>query len=250
MDSDVQTDAPEDEHPGDWTPGTPGGSSVDGGEGGGGEDDRVEVTEAEPASPWWHSPWRLLVLGAAVLFLGVAAGYALFNGGGRPSGNAVDIGFLQDMRAHHDQAVTMAYDYLEKPAADQDADLRSIAKTIISEQQFQSGYMAGLLIEMGQSPANESGQAMAWMDQPVPLDRMPGMATADDLTQLVAATGPAADQRFVDLMVAHHQGGIHMAEYAAQHARRADVRNLAAGMATAQRGEIVDLQNALARSNA
>jgi uncharacterized protein (DUF305 family) len=110
--------------------------------------------------------------------------------------------------------------------------------------------MAGLLIEMGQSPANETGQAMAWMDEPVPLDRMPGMATADDLAQLVAATGPAADQLFVDLMVAHHQGGIHMAEYAAQHARRADVRSLAAGMATAQRGEIVDLQNALARSKA
>ena len=65
----------------------------------------------------------------------------------------------------------------------------------------------------------------------------------------MAATGPAADQLFVDLMVAHHQGGIHMAEYAAQHARRADVRSLAAGMATAQRGEIVDLQDALARSN-
>ena len=37
-----------------------------------------------------------------------------------------------------------------------------------------------------------------------------------------------------------------MAEYAAQHATRADVRSLAAGMVTAQRGEIVDLQNALA----
>ena len=244
MEREVQVDTPEEADAGDRTPSTPGGSAVDGGDG------RLEVTEAEPAAPWWHSPWRLLVLGAAVLFLGVAAGYAFFNGGGRPSGNAVDIGFLQDMRAHHDQAVTMAYDYLEKPAAEQDAVLRSIAKTIISDQQYQSGYMAGLLIEMGQSPANETGQAMAWMNQPVPLDRMPGMATADDLTQLVAATGPAADQLFVDLMVAHHEGGIHMAEYAAQHARRADVRSLAASMATAQRGEIVDLQDALARSTA
>jgi len=244
MEREVQVDTPDEVDTGDRTPSTPGGSAVDGGDG------RLEVTEAEPAPPWWHSPWRLLVLGAAVLFLGVAAGYALFNGGGRPSGSAVDIGFLQDMRAHHDQAVTMAYDYLEKPAAEQDAVLRSIAKTIISDQQYQSGYMAGLLIEMGQSPANETGQAMAWMDEPVPLDRMPGMATADDLAQLVAATGPAADQLFVDLMVAHHEGGIHMAEYAAQNARRADVRSLAAGMATAQRGEIVDPQDALARSKA
>jgi len=202
--------------------------------------------EDEAAAPWWHSPWRLLVLGAAVLFLGLAAGYALFNGDARPKGSAVDIGFLQDMHAHHDQAVTMSYIYLEKPAAEQSAVLRSIAKTIISDQQYQSGYMAGLLLEMGQSPANETGQAMAWMNEPVPIERMPGMATTDELAQLQAATGPAADQLFVQLMVAHHQGGIHMAEYAAQHAERADVRTLAAGMVTAQRGEIVDLQNALA----
>lgn len=200
----------------------------------------------EPVSPWWHSPWRLLVLGAAVLFLGLAAGYALFDGDARPKGSAVDIGFLQDMHAHHDQAVTMSYLYLEKPAAEQNAVLRSIAKTIISDQQYQSGYMAGLLLEMGQSPANETGQAMAWMNEPVPIDRMPGMATSDELAQLQAATGPAADQLFVQLMAAHHQGGIHMAEYAAQHATRADVRSLAAGMVIAQRGEIVDLQNALA----
>jgi uncharacterized protein (DUF305 family) len=203
-------------------------------------------SELEPAPPWWHSPWRLLVLGAAVLFLGLAAGYALFNGDARPKGSAVDIGFLQDMHAHHDQAVTMSYIYLEKPAAEQRAVLRSIAKTIISDQQYQSGYMAGLLLEMGRSPANETGQAMAWMNEPVPLDRMPGMATTDELDQLQAASGPAADQMFVDLMRAHHLGGIHMAEYAAQHAKRGDVRSLAAGMVTAQRGEIVDLQNALA----
>jgi uncharacterized protein (DUF305 family) len=72
------------------------------------------------------------------------------------------------------------------------------------------------------------------------------MATTDELDQLQAASGPAADQMFVDLMRAHHLGGIHMAEYAAQHAKRGDVRSLAAGMVTAQRGEIVDLQNALA----
>jgi uncharacterized protein (DUF305 family) len=202
-----------------------------------------------PPAPWWHSPWRLLVLGAAVLFLGLAAGYAFFGGdGGRGSGSNVDVGFLQDMRAHHDQAVTMAFTYLEKPVAEQDPVLRSIAKTIIADQQFENGYMVGLLLDMGAGPANETGQAMAWMDQPVPLERMPGMATEAQLDELQAATGPEADALFVELMAAHHEGGIHMAEFAAEHAHRADVRGLAERMAVNQRGEIVDLRNALARA--
>ena len=146
-----------------------------------------------PPGPWWHSPWRLLVLGAAVLFLGVAAGYAFFGGDRGSSGSTVDVGFLQDMRAHHDQAVSMASTYLEKPAGEQDPVLRSIAKTIIADQQFENGYMVGLLLDMGADPANETGQAMAWMDQPVPLERMPGMATQAQLDELQAATGAEAD---------------------------------------------------------
>ena len=191
------------------------------------------------------------MLGAAVLFLGLAAGYAFFGGdSGRSSGSTVDVGFLQDMRAHHDQAVSMAFTYLEKPAGEQDPVLRSIAKTIIADQQFENGYMVGLLLDMGADPANETGQAMAWMDQPVPLERMPGMATEAQLDELQAATGPEADALFVELMTAHHEGGIHMAEHAAEHGGRADVRSLAERMAANQRGEIVDLRNALARARA
>ena len=82
--------------------------------------------------------------------------------------NAVDVGFLQDMHTHHDQAVTMSFIYLDKPAADQDPILRSIAKTIIDEQQYENGYMVGLLLDAGHQPANETGQVMAWMNEPLP----------------------------------------------------------------------------------
>jgi uncharacterized protein (DUF305 family) len=213
------------------------------------EESSRSADDGPPATPWWHSPWRLLVLGAAVLFLGLAAGYAFFGGdSGQGSGSNVDVGFLQDMRAHHDQAVSLAFTYLEKPAEEQDRVLRSIAKTIIADQQFENGYMVGLLLDMGADPANETDQAMAWMDQPVPLERMPGLATDAQLDELQTATGPAADALFVELMTAHHEGGIHMAEYAAEHGSRADVSGLAERMAANQRGEIVDLRNALARA--
>ena len=43
---------------------------------------------------------------------------------------------------------------------------------------------------------------------------------------------------FLDLMSAHHRGGLEMSEYAAEHAADPDVRALAARMASLQRSEI------------
>ena len=53
------------------------------------------------------------------------------------------------------------------------------------------------------------------------------MATEAQLDQLGQASGAEADQLFVQLMTAHHQGGIHMADYAEQHADESQVRDLA-----------------------
>jgi uncharacterized protein (DUF305 family) len=39
---------------------------------------------------------------------------------------------------------------------------------------------------------------------------MPGMATADDLARLGAASGPAFDRLFLELMIAHHTGALTM----------------------------------------
>jgi len=87
---------------------------------------------------------------------------------------------------------------------------------------------------------------MGWMGAPVPIDRMPGLATDADLQNLRLATGSAADQLFVKLMITHHEGGIHMAEYAAAHANASEVKAMAASMVTGQQSEIVELQDFLA----
>ena len=46
---------------------------------------------------------------------------------------------------------------------------------------------------------------------------------------------------FTELVITHHAGGVHMAEYAEQHAQTAAVRRWAASMADGQRGEIAEL---------
>jgi uncharacterized protein (DUF305 family) len=83
---------------------------------------------------------------------------------------------------------------------------------------------------------------MAWMNAPTPPDRMPGLATEADLDKLLASSGSDADKLFVALMTAHHEGGIHMAQWAVDHANVIEVRRFAYAMITGQTGEISEMR--------
>ena len=52
------------------------------------------------------------------------------------------------------------------------------------------------------------------------------------------ATGTVADLLFLRLMLRHHQGGMHMMQYGAEHASFGPERALAASMVTTQNGEM------------
>jgi uncharacterized protein (DUF305 family) len=200
------------------------------------------------AAPWWHSPWRLVVFGVALLFLGASIGYFVTRRSDRPPGaGSVDVGFLQDMRYHHDQATQMSLAYLQKPAAEQDPQLRIIAAEILLGQQLEAGAMVQLLHDYGQPDSNESGTGMTWMSMPLPIAQMPGMATAEQIAAMKAATGVDADRQFAELMLNHHLGGVHMAEYAADHVREHDVRVLAESMVKSQDSDINELRAILTR---
>ena len=67
--------------------------------------------------------------------------------------------------------------------------------------------------------------------------KMPGMATSEDMAALRQATGPAVDALFLQLMLRHHEGGLPMMQYGAQHAGVATVRNLAQTMVDTQQSE-------------
>jgi uncharacterized protein (DUF305 family) len=207
--------------------------------------------DGEGGTPWWQQAWKLLVLGLAVLFLGGAIGYAVTKNADEastPKAGSVDVGFLQDMRWHHDQAVRMAFLMLDKPAAGQDERVRSVATDILRTQQFEAGVMAGQLRAWGQDEANTSGTGMAWMGMPIPIDRMPGMASEAEIDQLKAATGRDADLLFLRLMTAHHQGGLHMAIDAEAKADSQLARELAGAIIKSQEfeiGELTNLTNAL-----
>lgn len=195
---------------------------------------------------WWHSPINLVAVGLAIVLLCGALGYVIGNNRAIDDPNSTDVGFLQDMRFHHEQAVQLSFIFLNTPDTDQ--DLRTVARDILVGQNIEIGRMIQLLRTFGKPEVNESDIAMSWMDAPVALERMPGLATEGDIDQLVTATGADSDEIFVRLMVAHHEGGVHMADYTAVHAATAEVRLMAGQFAAGQREEVAELERLLVSS--
>ncbi len=206
--------------------------------------------QAEPADndvsvlPWWQSPLNLIAIIVAVAVLAAGAGFVIGERHATEHANSVDVGYLQDMRSHHEQAVEMSLIFLGKSGTN--PTLHLISKEIAFGQAVDIGRMIQLLRGFGQAEANESGMGMTWMNEPLPLDRMPGLATDADLNAFIAAKGADADRMFATLMITHHEGGIHMADFAAAHAATSEVRAMARSSSDSQRGEIAELKKLMA----
>ena len=204
------------------------------------DDDEVVVL------PWWHNPLNLIVVAVGLVLVCGTLGWVLGNNQAQPDPSDVDIGFLQDMHWHHDQATELALTYLSDTGTD--ADLRVVANEILVGQNQEIGLMIQMLRNFGKADTNETDTAMTWMGHPTPLDSMPGMATEAQLDQLQRASGPTADNLFVQLMTAHHQGGIEMATSAATNANEGMVRTFAKQIAGNQQEEINEMQQLLQAS--
>jgi uncharacterized protein (DUF305 family) len=189
---------------------------------------------------WWQHPVNVVALVVAAALVAGMIGWLIRDTSAQPDAGGVDIGFLHDMRVHHEQAVAMSMMYLDRP--DTDPGLRTVARSILFGQAIDIGRMIQLLRDADAPEAAEGDEAMAWMGMPTTHEQMPGMATDEQIDDLAALEGAAADELFVDLMVDHHDGGVHMAAYAAEHAESGEVRRMAESMARSQQEEIAELE--------
>jgi uncharacterized protein (DUF305 family) len=180
---------------------------------------------------------RAILVTVALMFLTAAVVYTWQQSAHEPDPNAVDIGFTDDMRTHHNQGVTMALAYLEDGT---DPTLRQMADEIVRVQAGEVRLLGQYLTDWG-DPDLDLDTAMEWMGEPVPQDAQPGMATPEQMDELAAATGDELDDLFTDLMIQHHRGGIHMAQYAVDHGHESDVTDLAQAIVTTQESEIAEM---------
>src|SRR5262245_11802241 len=208
---------------------------VEAGSGGDAEDPDAEIeTDLDEGAPGGLSWGKVAVLALAVAFLGFAVG-AFVNRDNPPAADSADVGFLQDMLTHHEQAVEIA---LLESAYGSDPTVRSFASDVLVFQNYEIGVMTQMLRNWGFTPSDRSDQAMEWMDMPVPADQMPGLLTKEQMDEISEARGSDLDALFLDRMAEHHRGGIHMAEAAADRVHDPDVRALAERIARNQAAEI------------
>lgn len=176
---------------------------------------------------------------------------------GTPSDTSAAAGFARDMQVHHDQGVELAL--IIRDATD-DADVRLLAYDIATAQSNQSGQMRAWL-NMWQLPQASPEPEMTWMTRPTldgeshhgdgaahsPGDPMPGLATSAQITQLKSLTGPEAEQFFLELMIAHHEGAVVMAEAVLDRTDVVVVTQLATSIRNSQANEIDYMTTLLAR---
>jgi uncharacterized protein (DUF305 family) len=203
----------------------------------------------ESVAPRGRVQW--VVLAIALLFLAVAAGYAIraFAEPDRDELSSVDTGFLLDMVDHHDQAVEMAIIARERAS---DPIVQSFAGEVILQQRWELGVMETVLGRNGLERSFDPDRpAMGWMGMAeVPSSQMPGMATAAELQELRTAPPDEVNRLFLELMAEHHRAGVHMAQYEAEHGSNPYVRQFAADIARNQASEIAEYERLLERLEA
>ncbi len=152
--------------------------------------------------------------------------------------NEADFGFCRDMSIHHLQALAMCQRVLGR---DTGGSIQAAAAEVLQNQAMEVGHMHAWLADWGQ-PTVPPTLVMDWMGANggagIPLASMPGYATEEELFELSSLSGWARGRRWLELMRAHHEGGVTMATRAQQLVASEKVRGLATRQARTQSYEI------------
>jgi uncharacterized protein (DUF305 family) len=164
------------------------------------------------------------------------------------TGSTADISFAQLMIPHHQQAVQMAELAITNASS---PDVQKLAEQIKAAQDPEIQAMESWLATWG------VGDQMQGMDASAPANgdmggmdmggmSASGMMTQQDLDKLAKTTGADFDRMWLQMMIAHHQGAVTMAQQVLDTTSNADVQALAQAVVDGQTTEIDTMQQLLA----
>lgn len=146
------------------------------------------------------------------------------------TGDEFDKAYLADMLAHHEGAVNMAE--MIGPGTERQ-ELRDFGQQIIEVQsqemikmrtwQTDWGYPVTYAGHGSHSGGSSNDMAAHMMDMG---------------EELMGMSGPQFEERFLELMIEHHQQAVDMSVYAADNAKHQEIKDLAADIISAQNSEI------------
>ncbi|GAB4143824.1 MAG: DUF305 domain-containing protein [Cyanobacteria bacterium J069] len=150
-----------------------------------------------------------------------------------PKDASFDLRFIDGMVPHHEGAVLMAQEALEKSSR---PEIRTLAEAIIGAQEKEIGQLQGW--RKAWYP-NAGEQPVMWHDSmnhmmPMTTEMRDAMMMAGDL----GAADEDFDRRFIDAMIPHHEGALVMAQEALEKSDRPEIRQMAADILASQQQEI------------
>lgn len=166
----------------------------------------------------------LLSATAAVLYFPGSGGVEPDSNGSNGSAvfNRADVMFMSMMIVHHDQAIEMAE---LAPNRTENRDVLRLAQNISEAQRGENRQMAEWLRQLG-------------YERPEDGHRMAGMASDAEMAQLRNSSGESFDRLFARLMIAHHRGGIQMAQSFSERGRNPELIEMERQMIVTQQREI------------
>jgi uncharacterized protein (DUF305 family) len=164
------------------------------------------------------------------------------------SASTADVSFAQLMIPHHQQAVQMADLAITNASS---PEVLKLAEKIKAAQDPEIATMESWLTTWG------VGDQMQGMDPSAPANgdmggmdmggmSASGMMTQDDLDKLSKASGTDFDRMWLQMMIAHHQGAVTMAQQVLDTTTNPDVQKLAQAVVDGQTQEIDTMQQLLA----
>ncbi|WP_454085721.1 DUF305 domain-containing protein [Georgenia sp. Marseille-Q6866] len=151
--------------------------------------------------------------------------------------NDADTMFAQMMIVHHEGAIEMADLAVEKAASE---EVRSLAERISAAQGPEIEQMTAWLETWGEetSPMGHEGMDHGGMD-------MEGMSQEEAMAELESLSGAEFDQRFLELMIAHHRGAVDMAQDELDSGENPQALELAQKIIDDQQAEISEMEELL-----
>jgi uncharacterized protein (DUF305 family) len=218
----------------------------------------TDETTAGGSRRWLVIVMALVLIAALGFAVGRFSTFGAQTADAAPGTDSPEAGFSRDMQVHHAQAIELAMEIYRKT---DDEELRVLAYDIATGQAAQRGEMYDWLVRWGLSQSG--GPTMQWMDAAAAVHEhggastepmtdeearaAMGMASAEEIAALQAATGQEADCRFLTLMIRHHEGAIPMAQALLELGTDPRALEVAQSIENGQTSEIDAMQSLQAR---
>jgi uncharacterized protein (DUF305 family) len=154
-----------------------------------------------------------------------------------PADANVDLRFIDAMTPHHEGAVVMAKEALQKSKR---PEILKLAQDIIKAQDREIAQMKQWRKSWY---AKASDTPMAWSPE---MGHMMAMSTSQKqgmmMSQSLGAADAGFDVRFIDAMIPHHEGALVMAKEILDKSKRPEIKKLAQDIIASQQVEIKQMQ--------